>query len=57
MHGDRTAGDSHKFELPQELVAELQARGPAPKVDMQMDHWRPSLLSRLVDLFSGKRPD
>jgi hypothetical protein len=52
MHGDRAAGDSHKFELPAELVSELQRRGTAPKVDMQMDHWKPSLLDRLFALFS-----
>ena len=56
MHGDRTVGDTHKFELPPDLLAELERRGTAPKVDMQMgDHWKPSLLSRFFALFSGNR--
>lgn len=52
MHGDRAASDTHKLELPADLVAELQSRGTAPKLDMQMDHWKPSLLDRLFALFS-----
>jgi hypothetical protein len=55
MHGDRALNDTHKFELPPDLVQELQRRGTAPKVDMQMDHWKPSLLGRFLALFSSKR--
>ena len=56
MHGDRAAGDTNQLKLPPELVAELQRRGTGPKIDMQMgDHWKPSILSRIVALFSGKQ--
>jgi hypothetical protein len=56
MHGDRAVGDTTQLELPPDLVAELQRRGTAPKIDMQMgDHWKPSLLSRIFSIFSGKQ--
>jgi hypothetical protein len=56
MHGDRTVSDSNQLQLPPDLVAELQRRGTAPKVELQMgEHWRPSLLSRIFSLFSTKR--
>jgi hypothetical protein len=55
MHGDRAPGDTQKLELPPDLIAELQRRGSGPKVDMQMDHWKPSLLSRMLEMFSGRR--
>jgi hypothetical protein len=55
MHGDRVSADTHKFELPPDLIAELQRRGTTPKVDMNMDHWKPSLIDRFFALF-GKRP-
>jgi hypothetical protein len=55
MHGDRAVGDTNQLQLPPELVAELQRRGTAPKVELQMDHhWKPSLLSRIFSIFSGK---
>jgi hypothetical protein len=55
MHGDRIGADSQKFELPPELVAELQRSGPAKKIDMNMDHWKPSLVDRFFALFSGRK--
>lgn len=55
MHGDRALNDTHKLELPPDLVQELQRRGTAPKVDMHVEHWKPSLLGRFFALFSGKR--
>jgi hypothetical protein len=47
--------DAHKFELPPDLVSELQRHSPTPKVDMTMDHWKPSLLDRVFALLSGKK--
>jgi hypothetical protein len=55
MHGDRAVGETSQLQLPPDLVAELQRRGTAPKVELQMDHhWKPSLLSRIFSIFSGK---
>jgi hypothetical protein len=55
MHGDRLGADTQKFELPPDLVSELQRHAPTPKVDMTMDHWKPSLLDRVFALLSGKK--
>jgi hypothetical protein len=57
MHGDRALGDTQKLQLPPDLVAELRRQGTGPKVELQMEHWKPSLLGRFFALFSGKRSD
>jgi len=55
MLADRAMADTSKLQLPADLLAELQRRGPTPKDDMRVDGWKPSLLGRFVELFTGKR--
>lgn len=55
MHSDSTMNDLPKLELPEDLVAELQRRGSAPKVDMRMDAWNETFLGKIASIFSGKK--
>ncbi|HTX23139.1 MAG TPA: hypothetical protein VMD03_00650 [Steroidobacteraceae bacterium] len=43
------------LQLPADLLSELQRRGRAPRTDMGVEGWRPSLLGRLLALLTGKR--
>jgi hypothetical protein len=55
MHAERALAEP-KLELPQDLLSELQRRGPAQRTDMHVEGWRkPSLVARLLGLFGGGR--
>ena len=49
------AFEEPRLQLPADLVSELKRRGPAPRTDMKVEGWKPSLLGRLVELFTGHR--
>jgi len=51
MHAERV---EPKLELPKDLLAELQRRGAAPRTELHVEHWKPSLLGRLFGLFASK---
>lgn len=48
--------DEPRLQLPADLVSELKRRGAAPRTDMRVEGWKPSLLARLVELLTGRRP-
>jgi hypothetical protein len=54
MHAESSVNDTAKFELPQDLVAEMSRRNTA-RTDAyyQLDH-KPSLFGRIARIFSGK---
>jgi hypothetical protein len=57
MLADRAMADTSKLQLPADLLAELQRRGPTPKVDMRVDGLKTrSFLTRLLELVTGRRP-
>ena len=45
-----------RLQLPQDLLSELQRRGPQPRTDMRVEGWKPSLLGRILGLFAARRP-
>jgi hypothetical protein len=55
MLADRAMTDNSRLQLPADLLSELQRRGPAPRDDWKVDGWKPSLLTRLLSLFTGRR--
>lgn len=55
MLGERALPDTTRLRLPPDLLSELQRRGPAPKDDMRVEGWKPSLLSRVLAFLTGKR--
>jgi hypothetical protein len=52
---DRALTDNSKLQLPADLLSELQRRGPSHREDWKVDGWKPSLLARLLALFTGRR--
>ncbi len=54
MQGNH-AFEEPRLQLPADLLSELKRRGPTPRTDMQVEGWKPSLLGRLVELFTGRR--
>jgi hypothetical protein len=57
MHADRAAlNDTAKFELPHDLVAEMNRRATA-RTDAfyQVEQFKPSLFGRLAQILTGKR--
>jgi hypothetical protein len=54
MKPDRAA-DTSKFELPQDLLSELQRRGAAHRRDFAVEGWKPSLFERLVEKLTGRK--
>jgi hypothetical protein len=56
MLGSRALSDTSKqLRLPADLLAEVQRRGPVRKDDLRVEGWKPSILRRLLALFSRKR--
>lgn len=53
---ERALDESAKFELPQDLVAEMSRRA-ARKGDefYRVEAWKPSFLGRVAELLTGKR--
>jgi hypothetical protein len=49
------AFEEPKMQLPADLMSELKRRGAAPRTDMHVEGWKPSLFGRLVELFTGHR--
>ena len=47
--------DEPRLQLPADLLSELQRRGTAPRIDMHVEGWRPSLLGKLIELLTGRR--
>ncbi len=43
------------LQLPPDLLSELARRGAAPRTDMGVEGWKPSLFGRLIELVTGKR--
>jgi hypothetical protein len=54
MSPERTVAEP-RLELPADLMMELKRRGAAPRTDMHVEGWKPSLLGRFLGLFGGKR--
>ncbi len=46
--------DEPRLQLPADLLSELKRHGASPRTDMQVEGWKPSLLGRLVELFTGR---
>ncbi len=44
-----------RLQLPADLVSELKRRGAAPRTDMRVEGWKPSLLAQLLELVTGRR--
>lgn len=55
MPPEHAVAESSKLQLPPDLVAELDRRGPAPRTDMRVEGWKPSLVARFFELLGGKR--
>jgi len=43
------------LQLPPDLVSELARRKIAPRTDMGVEGWKPSLFGRLIALVTGRR--
>jgi hypothetical protein len=57
MHAERNLNDTAKFELPQDLVAEMSRR-PTARTDAfyQVEQFnKPSFFGRIAQLLTGKR--
>jgi hypothetical protein len=54
MQADRALNEP-TLQLPQELLSELARRGVAPRTDMGVEGWKPSLFGRLIELVTGRR--
>ena len=56
MYAERATSDTAKFELPQDLVAEMSRR-PTARTDeyYHLEHFKPSFFGRIAQLFMGKR--
>jgi hypothetical protein len=54
MHAERT---EPKLELPRDLLSELQKRGTAPRTDMKVEGWKPSLVGRFLGLLGVRRAE
>ena len=56
MHAERALNDTAKFELPQDLVAEMSRRATARTDDFyQVEQFKPSFFGRIAEMFTGKR--
>jgi hypothetical protein len=55
MLADRAMTDNSRLQLPADLLAELQRRGPSVREDWKVDGWKPSFFGRLLALFTGRR--
>ncbi|HUN74270.1 MAG TPA: hypothetical protein VMU40_07125 [Steroidobacteraceae bacterium] len=44
-----------RLQLPPDLVSELARRKIAPRTDMGVEGWKPSLFGRLIALVTGRR--
>jgi len=44
-----------RLHLPADLMSELERRRAAPRTDLEVEGWRPSLLGRLVELLTGAK--
>jgi hypothetical protein len=55
MKPDRAAADTQKFELPQDLLSELQRRGGPHRHDFAVEGWKPSLFDRFVEKLTGRK--
>jgi hypothetical protein len=56
MHAERSLDESAKFELPKDLVAEMNRRASARKDDFyHVEQWKPSFFGRVAQMFTGKR--
>jgi hypothetical protein len=57
MHAERASlADTAKFELPQDLVAEMSRRSTARTDDyFHVEQFKPSFFGRIAQLFTGKR--
>ena len=49
------AFEEPRLHLPADLLSELKRGGAAPRTDMHVEGWKPSLLGRLVELLTGRR--
>ncbi|HTV50957.1 MAG TPA: hypothetical protein VME21_07195 [Steroidobacteraceae bacterium] len=54
MQAERAVAEP-KFQLPPDLVAELQRRGAQPRTELHVEGWKPSLIRRLFGLFGAKQ--
>jgi hypothetical protein len=54
MQAERAVSEP-KFQLPADLVAELQRRGAQPRTDMHVEGWKPSLIRRFLGFFGAKQ--
>jgi hypothetical protein len=53
MHAER---NEEKFELPQDLVAEMSKRNAPRKQDYyRVEAFKPSFFGRVAEMFGGKR--
>ncbi|MBX5461103.1 MAG: hypothetical protein IRZ28_08435 [Steroidobacteraceae bacterium] len=56
MHAERAQDDTARLQLPPELVAEMSRRPTARTDDFyRVEQWKPSLLGRVAEFFTGKR--
>ena len=56
MHAERALDESAKFELPKDLVAEMNRRASTRTNDFyHVEQWKPSFLGRVAQIFTGKR--
>lgn len=55
MHAERNLNDTAKFELPQDLVAEMSRRSTARSdAFYQVEQFKPSFFGRIARLLTGK---
>ena len=54
MHAERSLNDTAKFELPQDLVAEMSRRNTA-RTDAyyHLEQFKPSFFGRIASMFTG----
>jgi hypothetical protein len=56
MHAERRLDESAKFELPKDLVAEMNKRALQRTDEFyHVEQWKPSFFGRVAQIFTGKR--
>lgn len=55
MRAEQATDQSPQFELPKDLVLEMQRRGAPRRHDFAVESWKPSMLERLIALLTGRK--
>lgn len=50
MHAEHRLADTSSLKLPEGLLAELKRHGKKSQPDFQVEHFKPSLFERLLEM-------